>query len=96
MWVWEEFWVSVSETTVSRILRALGYRKLSARPRHHAQAAERATLLKKYGPPRPQGVCASRADQSTPTYPALSLSPGQDGDPRALVLINFTASSAIF
>src|SRR3954470_5982901 len=39
MWVWEEFRVSVSETTLSRILRALGYRKLSARPRHHAQAA---------------------------------------------------------
>src|SRR4051795_4297134 len=33
MWVWEEFRVSVSETTLSRILRALGYRKLSARPR---------------------------------------------------------------
>ena len=31
--------VSVSWTTLSRILRALGYRKLSARPRHHAQAA---------------------------------------------------------
>src|SRR5881628_241644 len=39
MWVCEEFRVSVSETTLSRILRALGYRKLSARPRHHAQAA---------------------------------------------------------
>src|SRR4051812_14520592 len=31
MWVWEEFRVSV-QTMVSRILRALGYRKLSARP----------------------------------------------------------------
>jgi hypothetical protein len=31
MWVWEEFRISVSETTLSRILRALGYRKLSAR-----------------------------------------------------------------
>jgi len=37
-WVWEEFRVSVSEDTVGRELRALGYRKLSARPRHHAQA----------------------------------------------------------
>lgn len=37
-WVWEEFRVSVSEDTVSRQLRAMGYRKLSARPRHHAQA----------------------------------------------------------
>ena len=30
--------VSVSDQTLSRELRALGYRKLSARPRHHAQA----------------------------------------------------------
>ena len=28
----------MSETTMSRELRAMGYRKLSARPRHHAQA----------------------------------------------------------
>src|SRR4051812_36508461 len=34
LWVWEEFRISLSETTLSRELRALGYRKLSARPRH--------------------------------------------------------------
>src|SRR4051795_11908207 len=34
LWVWEEFQISLSETTLSRELRALGYRKLSARPRH--------------------------------------------------------------
>jgi transposase len=33
----EEFRVTVSPRTMSRELRALGYRKLSARPRHHAQ-----------------------------------------------------------
>jgi transposase len=37
-WLWEEFRVSVSKQTLSRELRAMGYRKLSARPRHHAQA----------------------------------------------------------
>jgi hypothetical protein len=37
-WVFEEFRVSVSVQTLSRQLRALGYRRLSARPRHHAQA----------------------------------------------------------
>lgn len=37
-WVFEEFRVSVSIQTLSRELRALGYRRLSARPRHHAQA----------------------------------------------------------
>jgi hypothetical protein len=40
MWVWEEFRLSVSETTLSRELRGLGYRKLSARPRHYAQNSE--------------------------------------------------------
>jgi transposase len=37
-WVFEEFRVVVSKQTLSRELRAMGYRKLSARPRHHAQA----------------------------------------------------------
>ena len=31
-WLWEEFRMSVSEATVGRELRALGFRKLSARP----------------------------------------------------------------
>jgi putative transposase len=37
-WVLEEFKVVVSVQTMSRELRAMDYRKLSARPRHHAQA----------------------------------------------------------
>jgi transposase len=37
-WVWDELAISVSEQTLGRELRAMGYRKLSARPRHHAQA----------------------------------------------------------
>ena len=37
-WLFEEFRVSVSKPTLSRQLRAMGYRKLSARPRHHARA----------------------------------------------------------
>jgi transposase len=37
-WVFEEFKVAVSTQTMSRELRAMDYRKLSARPRHHAQA----------------------------------------------------------
>ena len=38
-WIWEEFRIVVAKQTLSRELRAMGYRKLSARPRHHAQAA---------------------------------------------------------
>jgi len=37
-WLFEEFRVVIAKQTLSRELRALGYRKLSARPRHHAQA----------------------------------------------------------
>lgn len=37
-WVFEEFRIAIAEQTMSRELRKMGYRKLSARPRHHAQA----------------------------------------------------------
>ena len=37
-WMFEEFRVTIAKQTMSRELRGLGYRKLSARPRHHAQA----------------------------------------------------------
>ena len=36
-WVFEEFRITIAKQTLSRELRAMGYRKLSARPRHHAQ-----------------------------------------------------------
>ena len=48
-WVWEEYAISVSKQTLSRELRAMGYRKLSARPRHHAQAAGAVEAFKKTG-----------------------------------------------
>ncbi len=35
-WLFDQFQVSVSEQTLSRVLRAMNYRRLSARPRHHA------------------------------------------------------------
>src|ERR1700683_941807 len=38
-WIFEEFRITVAKQTLSRELRAMGYRKLSARPRHHAQPA---------------------------------------------------------
>ncbi len=39
-WLFEEFRVSISKPTLSRELRHMGFRKLSARPRHHAQDEE--------------------------------------------------------
>src|SRR5438270_4648201 len=50
-WVFEEFRISISKQTLSRELRALELRKLSARPRHHAQDAEAMAAFKKTLPP---------------------------------------------
>lgn len=50
-WVWEEYGISLSEATMSRELNALGYRKLSARPRHHAQNEYAIEDFKKAFPP---------------------------------------------
>ena len=50
-WIWEEFGISLHETTVGRELKALGYRKLSARPRHHAQNEYAIADFKKTSPP---------------------------------------------
>jgi len=49
-WMHDEFALSVSEQTLSRELRELGYRKLSARPRHHAQAEGAIGAFKKVSP----------------------------------------------
>jgi len=51
-WLYEEFCVSLDETTVGRELKAMGYRKLSARPRHHAQNEFAVEAYKKTSPPR--------------------------------------------
>ncbi len=51
-WIWEEFRISLDETTVGRELKALGFRKLSARPRHHAQNELAIDDFKKVSPPR--------------------------------------------
>jgi len=63
--LWEEFRVSVSMQTLSRELRAMGYRKLSARPKHHAQAAGAIEAFKKTSPPRWRASRASRTSAAT-------------------------------
>jgi transposase len=45
--LWDDFAVSVSRPTLSRELRALGYRKLSARPNPHAQDPDAIEAFKK-------------------------------------------------
>src|SRR6201987_2996893 len=48
--VYAEFGISISKQTLSRILRGLGYRKLSARPRHPAQDPAALEAFKKTSP----------------------------------------------
>lgn len=48
----DEFGISLSETTMSREMRALGLRKLSARPRHYAHNEIAVDAFKKTSPPR--------------------------------------------
>ena len=97
-WIFEEFRVVVSEQTLSRVLRKTGYRKLSARPRHHAQADGAIEDFKKR---MARPVC-KRFYRDRCMISLLQrirprrLSPGQDGDTRALVLISLPASSAVF
>jgi transposase len=50
-WVFEEFRVSISKQTLSRELRTMGFRKLSARPRHRARDEKAAAAFKKASPP---------------------------------------------
>ena len=50
-WLWEEFRLSISKQTLSREVRAMGYRKLSARPRHHQKSEAAVAAFKKISPP---------------------------------------------
>jgi transposase len=56
-WLWEEFRVSLDASTVSRELKALGFAKISARPRHRAQNELAGELFKSF----PAALAAIRA-----------------------------------
>jgi len=49
-WLFAEHQVTISKQALSRELRAMNYRKLSARPRHHAQAEGAVEHFKKRRP----------------------------------------------
>src|SRR5476649_526981 len=72
-WLFAEYGLSVSKQILSRELRALGYRKLSARPRHHEHDEEAVAAFKKKSlkswrtSPRPP---ASRSNRGSKTKPA--------------------------
>ena len=73
-WLWEEFRITISKQTLSRELRAMNYRKLSARPRHHAKNEAAVSAFKKTSPPvwrrsqRPR-LAASRSRSGSPMRP---------------------------
>ena len=50
-WLWNEFKVSISKQALGHELRAMGCRKLSARPRHHGQRPEDIAIFKKPSAP---------------------------------------------
>src|SRR5271168_4179697 len=65
-WIWEEFRVVVAKQTLSRELRKMGYRKLSARPRHYAQAEGAIEDFKKASPRAWTKLRARRPSMSGP------------------------------
>ena len=73
-WLWQEFRISLSETTVSRELKALGFRKLSARPRHYAQNEAAMEQFKK--PSRPLWRRSEQACQPAWSSMTTACAPG--------------------
>jgi transposase len=95
-WLYATYGIATSKQTLSRILRAIGYRKLSARPRHHAQDPEAVAVFKNVWPAPSARVSTNGLIQSALTYPVSGFNPGQDGEPRTLVLIKLPASERHF
>ena len=63
-WLWEEYRIRVAKQTLSRQLRAMGFRKLSARPRHRAHNQHAAEAFKKTSP-----TCWRRSKAGRPRAP---------------------------
>ena len=64
-WIFEDFRITIAKQTLSRELRSMGYRKLSARPRHYAQAAGAIENFKKASRPVWRRLRAGRASTAT-------------------------------
>src|SRR5215216_2226141 len=76
-WIWEEFRLSLSKQTLSRELRAMNDRKLSARPRHHAKSEAAVSVFKKTSPP-----VWRRSGRRSAASPSRSGSPMRRGSGR--------------
>ncbi|MBY5735631.1 winged helix-turn-helix domain-containing protein [Rhizobium leguminosarum] len=66
-WLFQEYRISVDETTIGRELKALGFAKLSARPRHYAQNEGDLESFKKTSPPhwQPSKAGSPRTSRSS-------------------------------
>jgi transposase len=64
-WIFEEFRIAIAKQTLSRELRAMGYRKLSARPRHYAQVEGVVEDFKKVFATRLDTIARERALDSS-------------------------------
>ena len=72
-WLWEEFRVTISKQTLSREVRALGYRKLSARPRHHAKSEAEVSAFRRGARSWPRSCSGVGRDQRPCLQPGRSL-----------------------
>ena len=70
-WIFAEYGVSVTKQILSRELRALGYRKLSARPRHH-EHDEAAVAALKRSPRSPSGQAGGQRQAARAVVPTRS------------------------
>jgi transposase len=73
----QRFGVRLDERTVGRLLRRLGFQRLSVRPRHpradaEAQAAHKKTSPRWSPPPSPSARAASRSSSGGRTRPGLA------------------------
>jgi len=50
-WLYDEYGISIDATQLGRILKAMGYRRLTARPKHHGQNELALEAFKKTSPP---------------------------------------------
>ena len=65
-WLYDEYGIALSTSRLSRIVNELGYRKLSARPKHHGQNELALEAFKKTFPPTWQrSNVASQGEQSS-------------------------------
>jgi transposase len=50
-WLYDEYGISIDATQLGRILKSMGYRRLSARPKHHGQNEQALEAFKKTSQP---------------------------------------------